>query len=369
MKKITIDKKEIEVPSGIISGKELYTIAECGEQWLYLNREGGIDIPVENSDFIIIHGGEKFFFGKPPEDKNPKLRKEVCPKLIDKKDGVSFSVAKNLGKDIKAKDDKFPNGLLFVDLSDAVDEEIKDDMCIIVQDKDTYFVVPSSEGHVDVEECVKNETRIPKEHKSKEHKYRIRVGKDKYVVDTMIITGAAILALVGKSADEWSINQKLKGGKREPISLGDSVDLSACGVERFELVRNSQQQGNETHYELMPEEEEYLNANYPSWDYLSGDGMSGLMMKNFPIPSGYTPKESDMMIIIPQGYPGVQLDMFCFSPELKKENGNAINNISTATCFDRSWQNWSRHYSWTPGEDDIISHIESVKRVLQQEVN
>lgn len=244
MTKIIINNIESEVPLGLVLGDILYDIAECGEQCLYLNCEGEIDISVLKGDSIVIYGGEKFIIGKPGAiDDNPLLRNPVCPEFNGKKEGLSFPKSKNLGKDIKFNDDKFPEGRLFVDLPDAVDEEILDDMCIIVQSQDSYFVIPSSQdtsdGSVDIEECVKHERRIPKG-----RKYCIRIDGNKYVSDTTVVTGAIILGLVGKAVNEWSLNQKLKGGERSAISPDESVDLSVCGVERFETVRNTQSQGN-----------------------------------------------------------------------------------------------------------------------------
>lgn len=132
-------------------------------------------------------------------------------------------------------------------------------------------------------------------------------------------------------------------------------------------MSSSKEMSEGNHYELSLEEEEYLNANYPSsWDYQSS---YGLVIKNFPIPMGYTLEKADMMIIIPQGYPGAALDMFYFSPELKKTNGNTINALAREDHFDIQWQRWSRHYTWVPGQDSIISHIEFVKNALQSEVN
>lgn len=126
---------------------------------------------------------------------------------------------------------------------------------------------------------------------------------------------------------------------------------------------------NEEHYKLTDEEEEYLDTNYSSWEYADEGGICGIVIRNFPVPSGYTPEKSDMMVIIPQGYPGATLDMFYFFPELHKTNGNAINALAHEMHFGITWQRWSRHYQWTPGQDDIISHIEFVKNVLRSEAD
>lgn len=369
MTHVVVEGQNQKFSAGLASGKSLYGIAKCGEGALYLNRDGKLDIPVMPDDFIVIHGGESFVVGKAGAvEDNPPLRNPVCPEFNGGK--LSLDKAKILAKDLVAKDDKFPQGRLFADFKDAVDAEIKGDMRLIVQGKDSYFVVPAgeqSDEYVDVEECGKNDRRPPKT-----HKYRIRVDGKKYTVDTMTITGAAILALVGKSVSEWELNEKLKGGKREPIKPDESIDLSRHGIERFETVPKTRTQGSSDNQSaLSSEETEYLNANYSRWDALPTDGTkSGVVISGFLLPTGYTAKQADLLIIIPQGYPGTKLDMFYFDPPLQKANGHAIDAASVITHFNRSWQQWSRHHNeqWNSGVDDIVFHIEYVKRELETEV-
>ena len=118
-------------------------------------------------------------------------------------------------------------------------------MTIVVQDGNSFFVIPSNDGSthgdpIDIEGCGKHGRRPPKG-----HKYRIRIDGQKHLVEAEKVTGAEILGLVAKNADEWALNQKLKGGKRERIKPNDVVDISQLGVERFETVRRQAQQGSE----------------------------------------------------------------------------------------------------------------------------
>ncbi len=119
---------------------------------------------------------------------------------------------------------------------------------------------------------------------------------------------------------------------------------------------------------LRTEDQEYLDANYPSsWRLTSpqhGQAMVGLIIEKFPIPQNYTIAASTLMLIIPNGYPGTQLDMFYFWPELIRMDGAAIEALVVETHFEQQWQRWSRHYPWEPGEHSIVSHIEYVKREI-----
>ena len=237
---IQIDGQEKPIHSGLVSVDDLYKIADCSEERIFLSREDGIDIPLLSGEFILIRGGERLVAGKSSIEDNPPLRNEVRPEFNGSRN-LALPKAKITGHALKEQDDKFPQGRLFADIKDGVDVEIVDDMTIVVQDADSYFVIPpASDDAIDLEECGRNDRRPPKG-----HKYRIRIDGDKHTVDSAEITGAGILALVGKRDDEWSLNQKLHGGKRERIESNDQVDLSRPGIERFETVRRQAQQGHD----------------------------------------------------------------------------------------------------------------------------
>lgn len=124
-------------------------------------------------------------------------------------------------------------------------------------------------------------------------------------------------------------------------------------------------------YDLLPEDKEYLDANHGGrWRKL-GEGASkrGLLIEEFPIPHGYTSPHSNLMILVPHGYPGEPLDMFYFEPHLSKADGTAPGALACEDHFGRSWQRWSRHYRWAPGTDTVATHIEFVMNQLRSEVS
>ena len=115
-------------------------------------------------------------------------------------------------------------------------------------------------------------------------------------------------------------------------------------------------------FELLPEDIEYLDANHRGrWQKLSeGSGKYGLLIEGFSIPAGFLQSTVNLLILIPAGYPASPLDMFYVSPPLKKVNGAEAGALSIEGHFGRHWQRWSRHYQWSPGEDDLNRHIEYV---------
>ena len=60
---IRIGGESQQGPSGLVSGAELYDLANRPPQRLFLNREDGIDIPISAEDHILIKGNENFVLG------------------------------------------------------------------------------------------------------------------------------------------------------------------------------------------------------------------------------------------------------------------------------------------------------------------
>ena len=124
-------------------------------------------------------------------------------------------------------------------------------------------------------------------------------------------------------------------------------------------------------YELLPEDVEYLNAHHRGrWrKEAEGDGKFGLVVCHFALPDGYAESETTLMLLVPSGYPGVPLDMFYLNPPIRRRDGAAIEALADETHFGVTWQRWSRHYQWTPGEDNLVTHLEYVKNQLAVETS
>ena len=74
-------------------------------------------------------------------------------------------------------------------------------------------------------------------------KYEIKIDNKLVVVERGKLTGREILALVRKDYTEWTLNQKLRGGRRKPIEPDQEVDITRPEIERFETVKKQAQQG------------------------------------------------------------------------------------------------------------------------------
>ncbi|MCY3770049.1 MAG: multiubiquitin domain-containing protein [Gammaproteobacteria bacterium] len=239
---ITLNHRPTNTKSGLTRASFLYNQSDrdAGNQWLYLDRDKDIDIPLLPNDYLIIHGGENIFADDTNFDigENPNLRKPVCFRFNDK--SMEADKAKLTGHELRKLDTKLESSKLFADLSGQADAMIQDDWMLVVQEKDGYFTIPAGDGEtIDIEECARAERRPPKGQKC----YRIKIDGGKYKVDQPSLTGQEILGLVQKNYREWTLNQKLHGGRRKPIEAEQMVDFSQPGVERFETVKKQAQQG------------------------------------------------------------------------------------------------------------------------------
>ena len=236
---IEVEGRRVAVQLGLRRVDELRALVGEDGRPLFLDRTNQAATPLSSSDHILLCGGERLVKGGGLADDNPRLSNPVQPTLNGQ--AIEFHCAKATGVNIKKNDAEFPHGRLFVESVGDVDVEIPDDVTVVVQETDVYFIVPPSpEGvsEIDLEECGKHGRRPPRG-----HKYRVRVDRTKHTLESATVTGAELLALVGKNSHDWSLNQKLRGGRRARVQPDDVVDLCKPGVERFETVRRQAQQG------------------------------------------------------------------------------------------------------------------------------
>lgn len=202
---------------GLVKGDYLYKLAGISNNdKLFLDIKDEVDIPIEKDDFIIISGGEKIIVGQADIPNNPKLRNKISIQL----NGVNIELdrPKIKGGDICKKDTALESPKLYADITNSPDQYIEDVWTLIVRGDEHFITIPKN-------------------------KYKIKIDGEKYITEKSHLLGKEILALTGKEWQKFDLQQKFKGGKREPIKPEKKVDLSIEGVERFETVPKQAQQG------------------------------------------------------------------------------------------------------------------------------
>jgi len=75
-------------------------------------------------------------------------------------------------------------------------------------------------------------------------RYRIRIDRERFVVEFPQLTGRDILIVAGKKhPNHWLLSQKFHGGKVVNIGLDEVVDFRTPGVERFMTLPKDQTEG------------------------------------------------------------------------------------------------------------------------------
>ena len=121
---------------------------------------------------------------------------------------------------------------------------------------------------------------------------------------------------------------------------------------------------------LTPTDLEFLEALGLPFDVEEEGGWTLLVVREWPLPPGYSPRAADLMLRVAPGYPDMPLDMWYFSPDVARADGQPIPNTEVREVFGgREWQRWSRHLDagqWHAGLDGLESYFARIRADLRQ---
>ena len=94
-----------------------------------------------------------------------------------------------------------------------------------------------------------------------------------------------------------------------------------------------------------------------------------VVVRGFPIPAGLEPRTSDLLLLLPPGFPDAAPDMFWLDPPVVGAGGSVVPGTEAREqrlgCVR---QRWSRHIGgqWRPGVDNLGTYLAYVRRCLDQ---
>lgn len=206
-------------------------------------------------------------------------------------------------------------------------------------------------------------------------RYKVRIDKGHYIVETPHPTGTQLLALAGKTPEHWLLYQIFKGHQPEPVEPGEHVDLTKHGVERFTTVQKDPTEGLvmtlRREFTLPEADRTFLDRLGKEWEAVKDGQTMTLLIHDREIPAGYNVSRATLALKLPDGYPDTQIDMAYFSPSLARQDAKSIANLTDATICGLPFQQWSRHRTgerpWRVGEDDLSTHLSLVDDLLRRE--
>lgn len=112
-----------------------------------------------------------------------------------------------------------------------------------------------------------------------------------------------------------------------------------------------------------------LDKGYQFEEKIDTNG-NGLIIRNWLMPMGkFNIQTSDLLILLPNGYPEVRPDMWYFNPALllTQSNRPARQTEANITFEGKVWQRWSRHFpanDWRSGIDGIHTYLKKIEVAL-----
>lgn len=214
---------------------------------------------------------------------------------------------------------------------------------------------------------------------SREASWKLKVQGVLLTLSTSTISVRDALVKAGIDPDKgWTAALKIKGAPREAIGLDGIIDLSRAGIEKLWLrpnhIQNGEAQlGPRRDFDLPDTDTAFLAQRGLHWDSVMDGASRWIILRNFPLPDGYTVGAADIAVQIPATYPQAALDMFYCRPFLQLASGRQIPATSARQAIVReSYQRWSRHRSgdtaWNPNWDSLITHIAIIDDALIREV-
>lgn len=194
---------------------------------------------------------------------------------------------------------------------------------------------------------------------------------------TIVVKDALVKAGIDPTTG-WTAAIKYKDAPREAITLDGIIDLTRKGIEKLWLRPSHIQNGEAIPsfpraFALRDEDEDYLSKSDLKLETVIEGGRRWAILRDFPLPSGYTFSAADIAIEVPPTYPTAQLDMFYCHPHLARVSGGAIPQTQSSQSIEgKSYQRWSRHRTgattWKPESDSIITHIAIIADAIAKEV-
>ena len=117
---------------------------------------------------------------------------------------------------------------------------------------------------------------------------------------------------------------------------------------------------------LPPGDEAFLSAKGMAYEVSQEAGFTCVLFPGWPLPAGFTLSSSDLLLRLSPGYPDVPPDMWWFSPDVLRADGQPIPAADVhEEHLARTWQRWSRHLNagqWLPGQDALESFLALIAR-------
>lgn len=178
------------------------------------------------------------------------------------------------------------------------------------------------------------------------------------------ISGFVLRKLADLPAN-YNLWQEIPGQQDRKIADSDVFNLDAKGVERFISLIDQTTEGDT----LPSFDQTFLADHGYQFEVVQEAGKTGIILKSLVLPEGkFNVETTDILVLLPTGYPDCAPDMFYASPHLTLASGQVPKACSAQLSHaGRVWQRWSRHNNaWRPGADGLRTMVARIKTALME---
>lgn len=233
--------------------------------------------------------------------------------------------------------------------------------------------IKANESEEEIEVVVLEEYAAEKRKPPLAREYRFKVNEILCQWNKPTILGKQILEQAHLTPPEnYSLREKVHGEPPRLIKLDEVVDLRKPGVEKFRAIRREQSEGEEIiprrAVSVTEQDTAFLTSYGKIWESIM-DGSAWILIHGFSLPPGYTANEVLLAIRVESGYPLSPFDMMYVHPALQRIDSKAIPQAEVPQQLDgKTFQRWSRHRPWVPGEDSLETHIYFIEDCFRHEL-
>ena len=185
------------------------------------------------------------------------------------------------------------------------------------------------------------------------------------------ITGFRIMNIAGINSTHnsiWQVQRRGPDNLLDPSNLIDLVTKDECSfftAQNFSTVMDSANQ------QMLPEKDRiYLKERGIQYEIKVSHNQTGIILTSYKLPQRkFDCVSTDILILLPPGYPDVSPDMFYCYPWLRhyETKGFPIAADVNFSFDNKNWQRWSRHNKeWRIGKDGIRTMIKRIDRALEE---
>jgi hypothetical protein len=212
------------------------------------------------------------------------------------------------------------------------------------------------------------------------HEWVLIVGGVRLIYTTPLVTvEEALQRAKFDTSKAWNIYLIVKGRDKQELQLSSVVDLRTPGIEKIRVtprnVGNGDAQATAVRREfaLLPADVEYMDEHGIRWETVLDGERRWLLIRDFALPTGYSPAVTLLALDIPKDYPAAQIDMFYFAPAAALADGRVLPSVQvTVVIHGITFQGWSRHrnapHLWDPSADCVRTHMALVEACLAKEL-